>query len=114
MAEGARILIVDDEPLNVDLLEQEFDLLGYTTISAADGLAALERLATEPVDLVLLDVMMPRLDGYQVLQRMKTDAKLRHIPVIVISALDQLSSAVRGIELGAEDYLPKPFDPKLC
>jgi adenylate cyclase len=113
MAGGARILIVDDEPLNVDLLEQELELLGYATISAADGLAALERLAAEPVDLVLLDVMMPRLDGYQVLQRMKMDAKLRHIPVIVISALDQLSSAVRGIELGAEDYLPKPFDPVL-
>ena len=113
MAGGARILIVDDEPLNVDLLEQELELLGYATISAADGVAALERLAGEPVDLVLLDVMMPRLDGYQVLQRMKTDAKLRHIPVIVISALDQLSSAVRGIELGAEDYLPKPFDPIL-
>lgn len=113
MAAGARILIVDDEPLNVDLLEQELELLGYATISAGDGLAALERLAARPVDLVLLDVMMPRLDGYQVLERMKADAELRHVPVIMISALDQLESAVRGIELGAEDYLPKPFDPVL-
>jgi DNA-binding response OmpR family regulator len=113
MARRARILIVDDEPLSVDMLEQELELLHYATISANDGLQALERLDAEPVDLVLLDVMMPRLDGYQVLQCLKTDAELRHIPVIMISALDQLASAVRGIELGAEDYLPKPFDPVL-
>jgi class 3 adenylate cyclase len=113
MADAARILIVDDEPLNVDLLEQELELLGYATASAGDGLAALERLAAQPVDLVLLDVMMPRLDGYQVLERMKADPELRHLPVIMISALDQLESAVRGIELGAEDSLPKPFDPVL-
>lgn len=113
MAESAPILIVDDEPLNVDLLEQELELLGYATISAGDGQAALELLALEPVDLVLLDVMMPRLDGFQVLERMKADPQLRHIPVIMISALGQLESAVRGIERGAEDYLPKPFDPVL-
>jgi adenylate cyclase len=113
MADAARILIVDDEPLNVDLLEQELELLGCATLSASDGLAALERLAKEPVELVLLDVMMPRLDGFQVLARMKADPELRHVPVIMISALDQLESAVRGIELGAEDYLPKPFDPVL-
>jgi adenylate cyclase len=113
MTDGARILIVDDEPLNVDLLEQELELLGYTAISAPDGLAALDRLKAEPVDLVLLDVMMPRLDGYQVLERMKADPELRYVPAIMISALDQLGSAVRGIELGAEDYLPKPFDPVL-
>jgi class 3 adenylate cyclase/CheY-like chemotaxis protein len=113
MAGDAIVLIVDDEPLNVDLLEQELELLGYATISADDGQAALERLADRPVDLVLLDVMMPCLDGYQVLERMKADSRLRHIPVIMISALDRLESAVRGIELGAEDYLPKPFDPVL-
>jgi adenylate cyclase len=113
MAGDARILIVDDEPFNVDLLEQELELLGYATVSAADGREALRRLGSEPVDLVLLDVMMPKLDGYQVLQRMKLDAELRHVPVIMISALDQLASTVRCIELGAEDFLPKPFDPVL-
>ncbi len=113
MAEPARILIVDDEPLNVDLLEQELELLGYATIGAADGLEALERLAALPVDLVLLDAMMPRLDGFEVLARIKADPALRHLPVLMISALGELRHAVRGIELGAEDFLPKPFDPVL-
>ncbi len=113
MAEPARILIVDDEPLNVDLLEQELELLGYRTISAADGLEALEQLEAMPVDLVLLDAMMPRLDGFEVLARIKTNPALRHLPVLMISALDELRHAVRGIELGAEDFLPKPFDPVL-
>ncbi len=109
----ARILIVDDEPLNVDLLEQELELLGYATISAADGLEALERLDTAPVDLVLLDVMMPRLDGFEALARIRANPALRHLPVLMISALSDLQHAVRGIELGADDYLPKPFDPVL-
>jgi adenylate cyclase len=111
MAERGLILIVDDEPLNVDLLEQELDLLGHDTIAAADGLAALAHLARQPVDLVLLDIMMPQLDGYEVLRRIKSDPELRHVPVIMISALDQLESVVRCIELGAEDHLPKPFEP---
>jgi adenylate cyclase len=109
----ARILIVDDEPMNVDLLEQELELLGHDTLPAGDGAEALDVLARQPVDLVLLDVMMPRLDGYEVLRRIKADGGLRHLPVIMISALDQLSSVVRCIELGAEDYLPKPFEPVL-
>jgi adenylate cyclase len=109
----ARILIADDEPLNVDLLEQELELLGHATISAPDGAAALQLLAREPVDLVLLDIMMPQLDGYEVLRQIRADPELRHLPVIMISALDQLDSVLRCIELGAEDYLPKPFDPVL-
>ncbi len=113
MTAPAKILIVDDEPYNVDLLEQELELLGYATLAATDGHDALDALAREPVDLVLLDIMMPRLDGYAVLRRLKADPASRHLPVIVISALDQLDSAVRCIELGAEDYLPKPFEPVL-
>jgi adenylate cyclase len=113
MAERGRILIVDDEPLNVDLLEQELELLGHDTIAASDGAAALQILARQPVDLMLLDIMMPQLDGYEVLARIKGDVELRHVPVIMISALDQLESVVRCIELGAEDYLPKPFEPIL-
>ena len=109
----ARILIADDEPLNVDLLEQELELLGHDSIAAFDGAAALRMLADEPVDLVLLDIMMPQLDGYGVLRQIKADPSLRHLPVIMISALDQLDSVLRCIELGAEDYLPKPFDPVL-
>ena len=108
-----RILIVDDEPFNVELLEQELELLNCATVAATDGEQALERLATESFDLVLLDIMMPKLDGFQALARMRADPELRHIPVIMISALSELDSVVRCIELGAEDHLPKPFEPTL-
>jgi len=113
VSEPARILIVDDEPLNLDLLEQELELLDYATVSAPDGRQALELLQRTPIDLVLLDVMMPGLDGYEVLRRIKDDHRLRHVPVVMVSALTELSSVVRCIALGAEDYLPKPFDPIL-
>jgi class 3 adenylate cyclase len=113
MAERPKVLIVDDEPFNVDLLGQELELLGYVTVAAGDGRQALARLAAEPIDLILLDIMMPELDGYQVLSRLKASPELRHIPVIMISALSELESVVRCIELGAEDHLPKPFEPVL-
>jgi len=109
----AKILIVDDEPFNVDALEQELEDLGHETVSAADGREALEQVIAEQPDVILLDILMPELDGFQVLEHLKADEKLRHIPVIVISALDDIRNVVRGIEMGAEDYLPKPFDPVL-
>src|SRR6476661_3454942 len=111
--ELARILIVDDEPFNLDVLEQELELIGHTSMRAQDGIEALEKLKREPFDLVLLDVMMPRLDGYAVLERIKSNEVWRHIPVIMISALTEMTSVVRCISQGAEDYLPKPFDPVL-
>jgi len=111
--EPASILIVDDEPFNHDLLEQELELLGHTSVRAVDGRRALERLAAEPFDLVLLDVMMPGMDGYGVLERIKAHPAWRHIPVIMISALTDMASVVRCITNGAEDYLPKPFEPVL-
>lgn len=107
------ILIVDDEPYNIDYLEQELEDLHCLTSSASNGLEALDRVATEPPDAILLDIMMPQMDGFEVLARLQADEHLRHIPVIVISALDDMASIVRGIKLGAEDYLPKPFDPVL-
>ena len=113
MADRARILIVDDEPFNVDYLEQELEDLDYDTISAANGREALERVAAEAPDVILLDIMMPEMDGFQVLEYLKADRMWRDIPVIVISALDDMDSVVKGIQLGAEDYLPKPFDPTL-
>jgi adenylate cyclase len=109
----ARILIVDDEPFNRDVLAQELELLDHEGVAAVHGRDALERLAGESVDLILLDIMMPEIDGFEVLRRLKDDARLRHIPVIMISALDDIDSVVRCIELGADDYLPKPFDPVL-
>ena len=109
----ARILIVDDEPFNRDVLAQELELLEHEAVTAIHGRDALDRLATETVDLILLDIMMPEMDGFAVLRRLKEDARLRHIPVIMISALDDIDSVVHCIELGADDHLPKPFDPVL-
>jgi serine phosphatase RsbU (regulator of sigma subunit) len=107
------ILIVDDEPFNIDFLEQELDDLGYRTLSAPNGLEALQLVEEQSPDLVLLDIMMPGIDGFEVLTRLKADDGARHIPVIIISAMSDMGSVVRGIELGAEDYLPKPFDEVL-
>jgi serine phosphatase RsbU (regulator of sigma subunit) len=109
----ARILIVDDEPLNVDYLEQELGDADYETISASNGQEALERIQSEAPDLVLLDIMMPVMDGFETLRRLKAAAETRNLPVIVISAASDTSNMVKGIELGAEDFLPKPFEPTL-
>jgi len=108
-----KILIVDDEPFNVDYLEQELEDAGYATISAENGLEALDRVNSDTPDLVLLDIMMPVMDGFEVLARLKGNVETREIPIIVISASNDLKSVVRGIQLGAEDYLPKPFEPTL-
>jgi adenylate cyclase len=110
------ILIVDDDPGNRDLLARRLARDGYSVQTASSGQAALESLANRaapPVDLILLDVMMPGLDGYEVLRRLKGDTALRDIPVLMISAVDEIDSAVRCIELGAEDYLSKPYNPVL-
>src|SRR5512139_2243879 len=108
-----KILIVDDEPFNVDYLEQELEDADYATIAAVNGQEALLKVQLEAPDLVLLDIMMPVMDGFEVLSRLKADPVTRDIPVIVISASNNLSSVVKGIQLGAEDYLPKPFEPVL-
>jgi class 3 adenylate cyclase len=107
------ILVVDDNDDNRDMLARRLRRQGYEVLIAAGGRAALAALAGAPVDLVLLDVMMPDLDGYAVLQQLKADPTLRDIPVLMISALDEMDSVVRCIQLGAEDYLGKPFDPVL-
>ena len=108
-----KILIVDDEPFNVDYLEQELEDMDYNIITASNGRAALDKVTSEPPDLILLDIMMPIMDGFAVLSELKADPLLRHIPVIIISAMNDLESVVKGIKHGAEDYLPKPFEPTL-
>jgi DNA-binding NarL/FixJ family response regulator len=108
----ARILIVDDEPLNIDYLEQELEALGFATESAADGVEALERIAVDPPDLVLLDVMMPELDGISVLETIKGDPETRLIPVVLMTALNAAEDRVRGIEAGADDFLSKPVNDR--
>ena len=109
----ARILVVDDVEENRAVLERRLSRQGHRVSMAENGRVALERLGAEAFDLVLLDVLMPEVDGFQVLERMKATSALRDIPVIMISALDDLASVVRCVEHGAEDYLPKPFDPVL-
>ncbi len=109
-----RILIVDDIDDNRELLIRRLRREGFSDIAtAADGAEALEHIAREPCDLVLLDVMMPHVDGYQVLERLRADGRLHELPVIVISALNEIDSVVRCIQLGAVDYLPKPFNATL-
>jgi len=113
-AAGGRILIVDDNPVNRAILRRRLERLGYETERADSGYRALEILAaSHDVDLVLLDMMMPGMSGFEVLQRRRADPRLLDIPFIVISALDEQESIVRSIELGAEDYLLKPFDATL-
>jgi PleD family two-component response regulator len=104
------ILVVDDNRLNRMKLAHSLQQEGHRFGMAENGRQALDMLADQPFDVVLLDLIMPELDGYQVLEQMKRDSRLRDIPVIVISALDDMESILRCIEMGATDYLPKPFD----
>jgi signal transduction histidine kinase len=112
-AQVGLILVVDDNAANREVLARRLEREGHRVQQVAGGQEALDLLGRQPIDLVLLDVMMPEMDGYEVLQQLKADPALRHIPVLMISALDEMDSVVRCIELGAEDYLPKPFDPVL-
>jgi adenylate cyclase len=107
------LLVVDDNEMNRDVLARRLERQGHTVVSAQNGREALELLHRESFDLVLLDIMMPEVNGYEVLERMKSDPALRHIPVIMISAVGEMDSVVQCIEMGAEDYLPKPFSPVL-
>jgi signal transduction histidine kinase len=108
-----RILVVDDDRHNRVLLSRLLKCRGYGIETADNGINALARLADETFDLILLDVIMPEMDGITVLTLLKADKTLRKIPVILISACTEMSQVIKGIELGAEDYLPKPFNPIL-
>lgn len=110
---GGHLLVVDDQALNRDLLRDRLTREGYTVAIAEDGAQALEKVRRNSFDLILLDVMMPGIDGYTVLAELKQDEGLRHIPVIMISAIDEISSVARCIEVGADEYLPKPFNPTI-
>ena len=113
---GGRVLVVEDALVNRMLIERLLREQGHTVTGVGDGLAALDALGADgepPFDVVLLDLVMPGLDGYRTLERMKASRRLAHLPVIVISAVEELDSVVRCIELGALDYLPKPVDPSI-
>jgi len=110
---AGRILVVDDNRMNRLLLGRGLEQQGHAVAFAEDGQEALDRLRREEFDLMLLDVLMPRVDGFEVLREMRNDPRLRDLPVIVTSALDELDSVVKCIELGAEDYLTKPVNAVL-
>ncbi|MBM6581952.1 response regulator [Microvirga sp. BT689] len=111
---GVRILVVDDNEDNRYTLTRRLQREGWSDLATAEnGREALDKIAKERFDLVLLDIMMPEINGYEVLKRLKTDPATRDIPVLMISALSEFESVVRCIELGADDYLPKPFNPAL-
>ena len=112
-SQPSRILVVDDILANRELLSRRLSRDGHVVCMVDGGASALELLAQTPFDLVLLDLMMPDMNGFEVLVRLKEDPALRNIPVIMISALDEIDSTVRCIEAGAEDYIPKPFNPVL-
>ena len=105
------ILVVDDNEMNRDLLTRRLERQGYRVTTAVDGQQALDVLSREEFSLVLLDIMLPIINGYQVLERMKADQSSAHIPVIITTSLDETDEKAKCIELGADDYLTKPFDP---
>ena len=112
MTGPSTILIVDDEPKNVDYLEQELEGFGYSTISASNGAEALAIVKTAPPALILLDVMMPVMDGFKTCSILKASDETRFIPVIIMTALDAVEDRVRGIKAGADDFLTKPVDER--
>jgi DNA-binding response OmpR family regulator len=107
------ILVIDDNEMNRDMLARRLGRYGYDVDVAENGEHGLEKMRDGNFDLVMLDIMMPKMNGYEFLEHVKTDERLSQIPVIMISAVDDLDSVVKCIELGAEDYLFKPFNPVL-
>ena len=104
------ILVVDDIRVGREVLENLLGRQGYRVSAAEDGVQALERMRSQSFDLILLDILMPRMDGYQVLKTIRADPKLKHISVIMISSVDETDAIVRCIELGADDYVTKPYN----
>ena len=107
---SARVLVVDDVEPNVRLLEAKLTLEYYDVVTAGDGVTALARAAADQPDIVLLDVMMPGMDGFETCRRLKADPATRHIPVVLVTALDGREDRIRGLEAGADDFVTKPID----
>ena len=106
----ARVLVVDDILSNVKLLEAKLSAEYFDVVTAFNGLECLAKVAESAPDIVLLDVMMPGMDGFEVCRRIKSDPKTAHVPVVMVTALDQPSDRVAGLEAGADDFLTKPVD----
>jgi|SRR4051812_33003807 DNA-binding response OmpR family regulator len=107
----ATVLVVDDDPVILKLLEVNFEMEGFEVVRAADGAEGLERARAVLPDIVILDVMMPRMTGYEVAKALREDEDTAHIPIIFVTARAQSQDVERGMELGVDDYVTKPFDP---
>ena len=110
MREPARILVVDDVPDNVEILQMRLESQGYEVVTAGDGVEALDKVRELRPDLVLLDIMMPKLDGIETVKQLKADASLPFIPVILVTARADAKDVIAGLESGGDDYLTKPVD----
>lgn len=110
MAEQPKILVVDDNPQNVEIMKARLSSQNYTVIEAFNGEEALAKVAENEPDLILLDVMMPKMDGFQVCEKLKADEKTKLIPIIIVSARSGSEDILKGLQLGADEYLPKPFE----
>ena len=110
MTGQAKILVVDDTPKNVKLLEEVLKAKGYAVITANSGPEALDKVAKEPVDLILLDVVMPEMSGYEVCQKIRGDPETTLMPIIMVTALDPNKERIKGIESGADDFITKPIN----
>ena len=106
----SQVLVVDDNRQNLELLAAYLEDLDVTVVPAADGLEALRRVAEHPPDLILLDVMMPRMSGFEVCKKLKADPKTADIPVVMVTALNELGDIERGVESGTDDFLSKPVN----
>jgi DNA-binding response OmpR family regulator len=107
----ATVLLVDDDPVILKLLQVNFEMEGYDVITASDGIEGLEKAKSELPDIILLDIMMPKMDGLEVTRNLKSDDNLKSIPIVLLSAKAQASDVQAGKDAGADDYLTKPFDP---
>jgi DNA-binding response OmpR family regulator len=107
----SRIMVIDDDEMNRDLLRARLEAAGHEVHEAKDGVEGLALLETTPTDLILLDIMMPRSDGWQVCRMVKANPKLNRVPVVILSACTQNIDELRGYECGADDYIAKPWDP---
>ncbi len=106
-----KVLVIDDDPVILELLRVNFEIEGFEVVSAGDGREGYERARADRPDLVLSDIMMPRFDGLQLLRQLKRDPSTKSLPVILLSAKAQNAEVQQGLELGADDYVTKPFDP---
>ena len=111
MAADVTVLVVDDDPVIMRLLEVNFEMEGYAVLTATDGEQALHLARTRGPDLIVCDIMMPKVNGLEVVEQLRGDAATRELPIILLSAKAQASEVQKGLDVGADDYITKPFDP---